>query len=139
MELTSDQKVAFKKLAHRHRLKLIIAFGSQVTKNIHAESDLDIAVRSGKNEISLKEFTDITYALEKIFNGKKIDLCFINRADPLLLKKIAESAFLLYGVSNDFAEFKCFSFRRFEDYRPYFKLEERFVRNYIKELQLARR
>lgn len=97
MELIDSQKAQLQKIARQYRLKLIIAFGPEVTKNTHPASDLDITVLSCKNEISFRDFTEISFALEKIFAGKKIDLCFINRADPLLLKKISETALLLYG------------------------------------------
>ena len=133
------QKAQLKKIAVKHRLKLIIAFGSQVTKNTHPGSDLDIAVLSRKNEISFQELTALTSALGKVFPGKEIDLCFINRADPLLLKKISETPILLYGRRRSFEEFRCYAFSRYDDYKPYFKLEELFVRDSIRKLSHAHR
>lgn len=139
MKLSKDQKAAIRRIAQRHRLELVIAFGSQVTEKTHSESDLDIAVLPAGKAVSFREFAALSSDLGKVFTGKKVDLCFVNRADPLLLKKISETAFLLYGNHRSFEEFKCYAFKRFEDYKPYFKLEEQFVRRYIKELGLAGR
>lgn len=134
--LKVDRK-KLKRIAQKFGLKLIIAFGSQVKGNIHSESDLDIGVLPLKDISSFDEHFNLLSNLRKVFSDYEIDVVFINRADPLLLKKMVESALLLYGKKRDFLEFKIYAFNRFEDYKPFFRLEEKMVDDFIERLQYA--
>ena len=128
--LNQNQKKELKKVAKRFELKLILLFGSFVFQKMHKESDLDIAILSRRGVFSL----DLYSAFLKIFSGQKIDLTFINEADPLLLKEISDHCFLLYGSKRNFLKFKLNSFFRYQDYRPFFVLEKKAVKNFIKSL-----
>ena len=68
--------------------------------------------------------------LNKMF-GRKIDLSFVERANPLLLHQICLGGKLLYGSQRDFSRLKLYAFHRFNDYTPYFKREEQLVKKAV--------
>lgn len=139
MRLSRNQKNQAKKMAQRYNLELILIFGSRVAGKIHSNSDLDVAVlpKAGNN-FNMRNYSLLLFALEKVFPGVKIDLSFIDRADPLLLKHISETALLLFGKRRAFIEFQLKAFKYFQDYLPYFKLEENGVHKRLKELSYGR-
>ena len=128
--LSQNQKKELRKIAKKFKLELILLFGSFVSQKSHKESDLDIAILSRRGV----SFLDLHSAFLKIFPGQQIDLTFINEADPLLLKEISDNYLLLYGSKRNFLKFKLNSFFRYQDYRPFFALEKRAVKNFIKSL-----
>lgn len=133
IKITQKQKNSLKKIAKKFGLDLILVFGSRVQDKVHPLSDLDIAVSSKKLDFTLKQYSDLLFQLEKVF-PQKVDLVFINKADPLLLHEIVQSNQLLYGTKRQFLEFKIYAYKRYQDYKPYFKMEEKFVNKFIKEL-----
>lgn len=139
MELTPSQVRQIKKIAKQFRLKMILLFGSSVKGSLHPKSDLDIALlregEKGDQSLSFGEYADLLHALQQIFPHQKIDLSFINRADPLFLKKIVENCQLLFGSPKKLQELKIYAFKRYQDHSPYFKIEEQFVQSYLKRAQ----
>lgn len=134
------KKSLLKKIAQKYNLKLILIFGSQVEDKIHPNSDLDIAVLPKDNRIfGLGKYTSLIFDLKRVFPKKEIDLTFINKATPLLLKKISDTALLLFGDQRTFVEFRLKAFKYFQDYLPYFKIEERSVRQYLKQFSYVHR
>jgi predicted nucleotidyltransferase len=131
MILTTLQKQKIVALGRRRKLKLVLMFGSQAGGKPHAYSDVDIAVISRNKTPGFKAYSTVGNELSGLFPGKKIDLAFVNHANPLFLKQICQNAMLLYGKKRDFSEFKIQSFNRYADYRPYFKLENKFVKNFL--------
>ncbi len=124
-------------VARKFALKLIIVFGSQVTRKTHEKSDFDLALLAKKSNFTLKQYSNLVFHLQKVFPEQELDIVFVSHADPLLLKKIVETGFLLYGKKRDFAEFKIYAFHRYQDYQPYFELEKKVVENYIRKLNYA--
>jgi len=139
MSLSHKQKSAVKKLAKKYKIELMLAFGSQVTGKTHKNSDLDIAILPHEKESGIKYFSDLTAELSEIFDDKEIDLSFINMADPLLLSNICKKPLLLYGNIRKLYNLKIYSFKRFEDYKPYFSIESNFLDKYLKGLSHAGR
>lgn len=131
MNLEDKQKEGIKKIAERFKFGLIILFGSAVSEKLHVKSDIDIAVYSDKGKLSLNEYSELIEALSKIFPSKEIDLSFINHADPLFLKKILEKCQLLYGPYDRYQRLKIYAFKRYQDHRRYFKMEEEFAERFI--------
>lgn len=125
------EKKKIGRLAEKHGLGLIILFGSFAAGKNRKESDVDIAVRS-KEDFSLSDELLFVRDLNKIIPGK-IDLSIVNHANPLHLYEISKSAVLLYGSKKDFIKFKLYAFHRYNDYLPYFKLEEKLNRSIIKQ------
>ena len=138
--ITSKKKSLIGKIARKYKLELILLFGSQVNGRVHPDSDVDIAVLpKGNKDFSMEKYSSLSSDLANFFSGKEIDLTFINRANPLLLKKISDNAMLVFGARKIFVEFRLKAFKSFQDYLPYFKLEEHGVRQYLKQFSYGRR
>jgi predicted nucleotidyltransferase len=135
MKLSPIQKASFEKLAKKYKIKLILLFGSEVTKKRHLMSDLDIGVCFEKNELNFQKFGQLISEFQEIFPKKEIDLAIINNADPLFLKKILETAQLLYGKKSNLAKLKLYSFHQYLDYQKYFKLEEKFCHQFLRQFE----
>lgn len=117
------------KLAKKYKLSLIVLFGSMADGKIHAESDADLAYLRDK-ELSLKDELNLRASLMKIFQ-KEIDLVFIPKASPLLLREIAVKGRLVYGNKRVFNEMKINSIKKFIDFEPYFRLREKLLNHHF--------
>ena len=106
-------------------------FGSFASGESRKDSDLDIAVL-GKKKVSFDKILNISRELSSVF-GKEVDLSIMNFANPLLLHHVEKNAVLLFGKDEKFFEFKLRAFRRYHDYMPYFKMEERLNKELIKQ------
>ena len=73
------------------------------------------------------------HALQEVLPDRQVDLAVINRADPLLLKKITERCQLLFGDPRDLEELKIYAFKRYQDHRRYFAMEQAFVDRFVNE------
>lgn len=110
-----------------HGLKLAVVFGSVAAGTERPESDLDIAVDRGGRPREFGELgslvTDLGEAARKAGVDREIDVAYLNHADPLFLKKIFETAALLYGSGREFQAWRLRAFRYYQDFKPYLKLE----------------
>lgn len=129
MKITKDQIKKLKKISTKHRLSLILLHGSQVDDKTHSDSDIDIAVMQINPQQKLDIFT-LTSDLIEIF-GDTVDVADLTHANPLLLKTVTTNSQLLVGSDQDFQKLKLRAFHRYQDYKPYFDLEEQIVRNYF--------
>jgi len=130
MEIASTQRTALADLAEKHRLRLVMLFGSHAGGTVHDASDLDIAVQTREGGgLSHRTWLDLQDDLRGVFPDQSVDLAVTDRADPLFLKQIAGRCVLLAGRERDFLEFKIYAYRRYQDYKPYLALERRFVEN----------
>lgn len=127
------QKQKIKRLAAKYKLKLIMVFGSFARGTAKANSDIDIAVVS-LGKLSMSDELELAAELAEILKGE-IDLAAVNHANPLFLHQISRDAVLLGGSKTDFFKFKLNAFHRYNDYAPYFKLEEqsnkRLIKHYV--------
>ena len=79
-------------IAQRHGILLLLQFGSTVSGRARADSDLDLAVLLEHAPHSLKEYSELIGDLQALMPDREVDLSLLNRADPLFLKKITETA-----------------------------------------------
>lgn len=124
MDPAADQ---LEPLAQKHGIVLILRFGSSVTSRPHAGSDIDLAVLVERLPPSLAAHADLLRGLQELYPGKEVDVAFINRADPLFLKKITDVCRLVYGSARDFQRMKIYAFKRYQDHRRYLDLERRYL------------
>jgi len=117
----------FQRLAEKHGIRLLIQFGSTVSGTTHPRSDVDIGALLDRSSLSLQEHAELLGDLQSLYPDGKVDLVLINRADPLLLKKMMESCRLLYGPFRRLHELRMYAFKRYQDHRKYFELEREFV------------
>lgn len=115
------------RIADKHGIRLLLQFGSSVTGQMHAQSDVDFAVRLKRMPDSLLDEGELVADLQTLVKDRDVDVTFINRADPLLLKQIAAHAELVYGSAREFEAFKLYAFKRYQDHRPYLQMERDYV------------
>lgn len=120
----------FEAIAGRHGALLLLQFGSTVTGREHARSDVDVAVLFD-GEPTFARLGALLAELEPAFPGRSVDLGVLNRADPLFLKKVMESARLLAGTPRALAELRLRAFRRYQDHRRYLALERRHLDRFL--------
>jgi predicted nucleotidyltransferase len=126
--MTPECLDAVARVARTHGLDLVALFGSRAKGRARPDSDADIVVRSRAGELDWKAFAEISEGLRAAFPGADIDLVDLRRADPLLLRQIFSAARPLYEEPGRFAEARLHAFHRYEDYRPFLRLERRAVR-----------
>jgi predicted nucleotidyltransferase len=129
--LTFEQKETIAQIAQKYELQLILLFGSYASGKTHSKSDIDIAIKTKEN-FNFRLYSLILNELQRIFNIEKIDLSFINHADPLFLSHICKTAKLLFGKKQDLDELKMYAFRRYVEHKPYFRMEKEYVNNAIR-------
>ena len=115
------------RIARRHRIVLLLQFGSSVAGRMHPRSDVDLAVLLERSPPSLREHAELLHDLQELFPEREVDLALLNRADPLLLKKITEACRLLYVSPRDLQLLKIYAFKRYQDHRRYLDMERHFV------------
>lgn len=120
-------------IAERYGVVLILQFGSTVTGKTHAQSDLDLAVLVGGAPLSFEDQLSLEAGLEALHPGRPVDFVDLNRADPLLLKKVTESCRLLYGEAQKLHELKILAFKRYQDHRKFLDMERAYVDRSVRE------
>ena len=120
----------FDAIARRHGARLLVQFGSTVSGQTHAASDVDVAVFF-EGDPTYTRLGGLLADLEPIFPGRVVDLGLLNRADPLFLKKVLENARLLAGSPRDLARLRLYGFRRYQDHRRFLRLEERHLDRFL--------
>lgn len=124
--IVAPEERALGEIARRYGITLVLQFGSSVTGKTHPRSDIDLAIQRAGAWLSFREHAELVHELQALFPNE-IDLAFLNRADPLLLKKVTEECRLLYGDPRDLQRLRIYAFKRYQDHRRYLDLERRFV------------
>ncbi len=132
MKISDDQKNNIAKLAKKYDLKLIILFGSSVDGKKHKNSDIDLGILSEKRNLS-DSLLNVIADLISVF-GNQVDVANLDYANPLLLHQVSKNSELIFGKEVDFQKFKLYAFHRYNDYQPYFKLEQQTNQKVIKKL-----
>ena len=120
-------------VARKHGIRLLLEFGSSVTGRLHPRSDLDLAVLLERPPRSFRELGELTCDLQEVFPDREVDVALVNRADPLLLKKITETCRLLYGSVGELQRLKLYAFKRYQDHRKFLDMERRYVERSLAE------
>ena len=113
-----------------NNLSLILLHGSQVTGKTHAKSDTDIAVMQNGNAKDL-DILGLYGDLTNLFKNDRIDITNITHANPLLAFAVARRSKLLSGSKEDYDSFVRTAFFKYNDYKPYLKMEQDFVKEKI--------
>ena len=124
------ERAELEAISRGHGVVLLLQFGSTVTGREHAQSDVDIAVLFD-GEPTFARMDALLADLAPLFPGRRVDLGVLNRADPLFLKKVLESARLLAGTPRALAELRLRAFRRYQDHRRYLAMEEAHVDRFL--------
>jgi predicted nucleotidyltransferase len=115
------------RIARTHGIRLLLQFGSTVTGQAHARSDVDLAVLLDRPSLTLEARAALVHDLQALFPEAEVDLGILNHADPLFLKKVTDACRLLQGTPAELRRLQLLAFRRYQDHRKYFDIERRFV------------
>jgi len=110
-----------KKIAGKYQLKVLLAFGSQISKRVHNESDLDLAFLPSKKIDEEKLYKELVH----LFKRADIDLINLGTTHNQILRfEILHSGKLLYecqrGVKSTLewqSYFDYFDFKKYYDLR----------------------
>lgn len=138
LKISESMRTALAEVARRHRIRLVVVFGSQVRGATHGGSDLDLGVLLNEPHNSGDPLALIA-DLQRLFTGQVVDVVWLHRADPLLAWEISQSAQLLYGDPQDMAQYCAYAWRRFVEYGKFFALEADAVQRGIARLRHAHR
>lgn len=130
LTLQDQQLQELERIRKKYSLRLIIAFGSRVKGLLHANSDLDLGILFDHGRYRL----DVLAELQRLLPDYEVDIANLSRADPLLLNEINKNCQLLAGDPEEFQEFRIYAFRRYQDFRPYLRLEAETTRRHLKTL-----
>lgn len=125
MFLPKQIKIKVNQLAAKHRLNLVVLYGSRAKNRAHRLSDTDLAVRAVR-PLSLKKILQLSVEFDQLLaalgflNCQAVD---IRTAPPLLLAAIAKDGKVLYqSKQSDFALFKISAINQFLDIKPWLDL-----------------
>ncbi len=119
-------KKKLQELCEKFGLSLVILFGSNAKKKgIKPESDVDIGIQVKDKDTIVKKDLALLSAFTEAFEHNKIDLTYLNYADPLLLYEIVKDGILIYqDKKGRFAEFKIKALKRHFDAKKFYELED---------------
>jgi len=100
-------------------ISFLVAFGSRVRGAARPDSDMDLGVMFRGTPRVL----EVRFELQEVFPSVEVDLAVLNRADPLFLEQVNRSCRLLSGSEERYREFRRLAFHRYQDFRPYLKME----------------
>ena len=115
------------RLPFKITVQLLLQFGSSVTGRLHPRSDVDLAVLLAHVPESFDAQADLIGDLQALVPDREVDVAYINRADPLFLKRITDRCHLLYGSPRRLQELKIYAFKRYQDHRKYLAMERDYV------------
>ncbi|MBF8275027.1 MAG: Nucleotidyltransferase domain protein [Candidatus Brocadiaceae bacterium] len=111
---------------------IIFLFGSVLTENFRADSDIDIGVYF---ENSTYDKNSIYDAVMDFFKTEQIDVAFLNEAAPLLLYQIVKKGKpTAYKNYKALVEFRLRCLRHYWETKKFRKLKEQVLRKALKRL-----
>lgn len=110
----------------KYSLRLLLLFGSRVSKKIHAESDFDIAYLNEKN-LGLIEEARLITELAPLLGSDNIDLLNLKKASPLVLFAVFNNCQVIYEENPlIFANLRAYSFKNYVETKLLY--EQKFTR-----------
>ena len=127
-------KKLLERVCVKYNLKLLVMFGSQTSKNIHSESDLDLAFFSDKKINEQKLYDDLSI----IFNRADIDLInLFTTHNHLLRYEILSKGKVLYEESHGLKiKMEGQSYIDYIDFKPYYELRSLLLDKKLEEMRI---
>ncbi|MDP3990303.1 MAG: nucleotidyltransferase domain-containing protein [archaeon] len=123
---------AITKIARKYNLKLIVLFGSQVQKQIHNESDVDIAFVPSRKIDEEGLYLDLVHAI------KRADIDLVNLFtlhNHILRYEILSKGAVLYEIKVGLkSKMEGESFIDYVDFKQYYNLRSKLIDKKILEL-----
>jgi len=108
-------------------VRLCVLHGSRTQGTARHDSDYDVAVLTtpGEGFRSVESHSNVLELASELLrvSQDRIDIAYLDHANPLLLKQVADHGKLLCGTEQDFLALKLKAFHRYVDYQPCFALE----------------
>lgn len=117
-------------LASSERLRLVVLFGS-AARNAGDARDLDLGIDAGRP----CDAVGLTNRLSTLLGRSDVDVVDLRRADPVLLRAVAEDGIPLYEAEpGAFGRFHSLAFRRFFDTSKLREMEHREIHERLERL-----
>ena len=134
------QSEAFKEFCREKYITLVVLFGSRAQVTARPDSDWDLAVLVEKESLPPRgqELGRFRRALIRDFcsflETSTFDLVLLNTASPLMKYNVARTGHPIYQKNHSiFPEFVSLAVRQHEDARLFYKMEEVYLRNRLKD------
>lgn len=103
-------------------IQAVYLFGSSATGVTHLESDLDLAVVPGNNQVRNQKLDILTDLARMGFDN--VDLVFLDTDDIVLKYEAVKHNHLIYQTENfDHGEMYSKVVRQYLDFKPYLKVQ----------------
>lgn len=121
-------------LASAEGLRLVVLFGS-AARGTEPARDLDLGIDAGRRLSTV----DLTNQLATLLGRSDVDVADLRRADPVLLRVVAEDGIPLYEAEpGAFGRFHSLAVRRFIDTRKLRDMEHREIHERLERLGSGR-
>jgi predicted nucleotidyltransferase len=111
---------------------IIFLFGSVLTENFRADSDIDIGVYFENRKYDKSSIYD---AVMDFFRTEQIDVAFLNEAAPLLLYQVVKKGKpTAYKNYKALVEFRLRCLKQYWETKKFRKLKEQVLRKALKRL-----
>jgi len=105
----------------REAIRAAYLFGSRRRGSGSPQSDLDLAIKTSE-AFTEEDLFDLTLDLSRAIGSSRMDIVWLNRADPVIAFEIVQTVrCLLYRDPDELNEMKRLIERRFWDYRIYLR------------------
>jgi predicted nucleotidyltransferase len=122
-----------KSVAERHRLRLVVLYGSYAKGTATASSDIDIAVL-GESLLSFEEMLSLQNEFSDLFPGREVDVKSLHRAVPFFRYHVMKDGKLLFGDRRLFTNFKVYAIRAHQENFKLRKLRDALIEKRQKHL-----
>ena len=103
-------------LSRRLDLKMVVLFGSHARGRASVLSDIDVALVTTRDHVTLKYRDEVCAELAALMDSPRIDVVFLNDADPFLQHSIAQEGRCLYERERGgFRKFQLYALKMRED------------------------
>lgn len=131
--LDLKERSAFKEIAKKYGLSLIILFGSKARDPISEKSDLDIAVWFDSGNPGEEVEEAILNVFINLLKRERIDLVILKLANPLLQFEVASKGRVLYEKEEgEFNRFQVFAMKRNDDGKKFYSLNKVYLENFLR-------
>ena len=116
-------KLSLDEIRQKYGLNLILLHGSRAVQQMRSDSDTDIAIVRQNRHTALnllQLYADLSSAMQ----NDHLDIVDLTHANPLLLKTVTNKAKVLAGSPRHFTELQLKALHEYNDFLPYFKLEQ---------------
>jgi predicted nucleotidyltransferase len=123
------RRIILEQICRQFGISMLYAFGSQAKRlqgwiegnedHLSSSSDVDIGVKGaqGKN-FPVSEKVSLTLTLEDFFKCQRVELIFLNEADPFLAAEIIRGERLFASNEHEADEYDLYILRRAGDLIP---------------------